>query len=456
MSRGIEKMDDLNIKNGNLYNKLLSLTKVILEILTQRIENNTSDLIVISEIKWVKRDDHFYTKQQNEKILWTLLIHHADDEIKRTNEYLDFANLIMEDNDLSCHFNELVGTVIGSRRLTTIELPLLAVSEFLSNTGIIDFDFNKFNAFYFKIEDFLYNQNIVYENITPLCGFTMECSELLLSENISIVRLTDDEILDIFNLGIKLGHDLGVHNLIDTIHDFAIKVSYKLPKIIGERPLTLEKNDFFTDKYEQAIINACRIYKNGALYPITTLRKSKNFLVSGVSYKFETPVKPFIHNPYKLLNSEIDDFKSFWNENESNLLTKKDLSVGLDRFSQSTIRDNSEDRIIDLMIASEAFFLTDGNSELQYKFAQRAAMYLGKNSEQKKSIFEFMKKIYEVRSKIVHGNTPKLPKKSDGSIYATLGDVCDDLEEYLRQTIKKIIHENDFQLIKDWDSLIFE
>lgn len=449
-------MHNLNVKNENLYNALLSLTKVILTILTQRIKNNLSDLVVISETKWLKEEDHFYTKQQVQKILWVLTIHNANNEIKKTKEYLDFINVSTTDNQISYHLNALVGTATGSRRLEPLDIPLWAVNKFLGDDRIIDFDLAKFNAVYFNIENALYNQNIEYQNITPLCGFTMEASELLLSENISIVRLADDEILDFFNLGINLGYDFGKHDIINQIHEFAIKVSYKLPKIIGDSPQTIENNDFFTDKYEQAVINACRIYKKGKLYPITTVRKSKSLLVTGVSFNIETPVKPFIANPYKLFTSEIDAFKTFWHENENNLLKKNTLSVGLRRFSQSTIRDNSEDRIIDLMIASEAFFLTDGNSELQYKFAQRAAMYLGKNADQKKIIFEFMKKIYEVRSKIVHGDVPKLPKKSDGLIYATLDDACDDLEEYLRQAIKKIIHENDFKPIKEWDALIFQ
>lgn len=449
-------MYTLNVKNENLYNSLLSLTKVILTIINDQIQKNPSDLLVIPEIQWIKREDQCYSKQQVKKILWAVQTHHIDEEIKKTKEYFDFTNLITQNSDISCHFNASVSTATYSQRLTTLDLPFWAVNEFLGNDGIIDFNLDRFNAIYFKVEDAFYNQNIEYENITPLCGFTMECSELLLSENISIVRLTDDEILDFFNFGIKLGYGRCGRDLIDEVHEFAIKVSFKLPKIIDDKPHLLQNNDFFTDKYDQAIINAFRIYKKGTLYPITTLRKSKSLLAPGVSFKFETPVKPFIRNPYKLSNSEIDEFKLFWSEHENNFLTKKTLSVGIGRFSQSTIRDNSEDRIIDLMIASEAFFLTDGNSELQYKFAHRAATYLGKDSNQKKNIYQFMKKIYDLRSKIVHGDTPKLPKKSDGSIYATLDDACDELEEYLRQTIKKMIHENGFEPVKDWESYIFQ
>ena len=137
------------------------------------------------------------------------------------------------------------------------------------------------------------------------------------------------------------------------------------------------------------------------------------------------------------------------------------MSVSVRRFSQSNERGNIEDRIIDLMISAEALFLSSGGSvqgELKYRLAHRAAMLIGESIGDHRYVFEFMQKAYDVRSSIVHGSTPKLPKKIDGE-KDTLDEFCTDIEMYLRVSTKKVI-----QLVSstdtkkkeiDWKSIVF-
>jgi hypothetical protein len=295
----------------------------------------------------------------------------------------------------------------------------------------------------------------------------MDDSEISLNENISIVKLSEKEILEFFRLGIKLGVSMGNFDFVHGIHQYAIKTSYKLPKIIGERDASInikdfEQNEFFSNKNEQAVIDALRIYKEGKLYPITTTRRGKNILSIGVSFSFEAPVKHFMENKYSLLENEIDEFKSFWSEKRKAELPEKNfLSVGVRRFSQSNERDIIEDRIIDLMISAEAIFLSSGGSfqgELKYRLSHRAAMFIETDVKLQKYVFGFMQKAYDVRSSIVHGYDPKLPNKRDGSAY-TLEEFCGDIERYLRVSIKKAISTaasaKDKSNAIDWESIIF-
>ena len=393
------------------------------------------------------------------------MLHKANDEITKTNEFLDFINVVSADEIISLQLDTLVGTCLGSHRLEAANIALRPVYEFLTDQGIVEFNISSFNSVYSKIESALYSDEIDFENITPLCGFTMDDSEISLTENISIVKLSEKEILEFFGLGIKLGSSMGDDAFVHGVHQYAIKTSYKLPKIIGERDASIrdiEQNEFFSNKNEQAVIDALRIYKEGKLYPITTTRRGKSILSIGVSFSFEAPVKHFMKNKYSLLKNEIDEFKSFWSEKSKAKLPEKNfLSVGIRRFSQSNERDNIEDKIIDLMISAEAIFLSSGGSfqgELKYRLSHRAAMFIETDVELQKYVFDFMQKAYDVRSSIVHGSNPKLPNKMDGSAY-TLEEFCGDIERYLRVSIKKAISKaaaaKDKSNAIDWKSIIF-
>lgn len=453
-------MLDISVKNEKLYDALLSLTKVILDIVTRKVKD---DLAVMTESVWVKQNEDSYVKQQTQRVLWAIVLH--NDEITKTQEFSDFINIVGTDEVISPQLDTLVGTCLGAHRLEAKNIALWPVCEFLTDQEIIEFNIPIFNSVYSKIESALYADEIEYENITPLCGFTTEDSEISLTENISIVKLSEKEILEFFRLGIKLGTSMGDVDFVHGIHHHAIKISYKLPKVIGKQDTSIkdiEQNEYFGNKIEQSIIDALRIYKEGKLYPISTARRSSSILSVGVSFSFETPVKHFMNNKYILLKSEIDEFKSFWRVKTKTPLQEKNfLSVGIRRFSQSNERDNVEDRIIDLMIAAEAIFLSSGGSfqgELKYRLSHRASMFIETDVDLQRYVFDFMQRAYDVRSSIVHGSNPKLPNKIDGTAY-TLDEFCGDIEKYLRISIKKAIDlaatVKDKSNEIDWKSVIF-
>jgi hypothetical protein len=102
------------------------------------------------------------------------------------------------------------------------------------------------------------------------------------------------------------------------------------------------------------------------------------------------------------------------------------VDTALRRFS-SSYYGGAEDRLIDQMIAFESLYIGD-NKELRYKLALRTAFLLGENKE---NVFDDMKKAYDLRSQIVHGNEPVDKSKLEETIPKT--------EEYLRQSIRKFL-----------------
>ncbi|MCK4795460.1 MAG: hypothetical protein KAV87_67645, partial [Desulfobacteraceae bacterium] len=327
------------------------------------------------------------------------------------------------------------------------------------------FDESVFKAEYLRIEKALYSTDIAFERITPLCGFSTDTPDLVLSHNLSIVKLSDSEITNLLSLGIKIGESFGPENFIHHMHQFAIKLTYSLPKIIGDEEIegSIEShNSYIRGDVEQGVLNALRLYKEGKVYPIATVAKSESIFSAGISYNYGTPAGSFMRNKFQLIGDEKDNFVEFWKVYQGvNIPEKHFLSVAIRRFSQANERESVEDKIIDFLISAEALFLSSGGSfqgELKYRLSHRAAMFIENETKKQRDIFKFMQKAYDVRSAIVHGATPKLPKKEDGT-QCTLEEFCQDVEGHLRFSLNKTIElastAEGPNKILDWDKVVF-
>ena len=81
---------------------------------------------------------------------------------------------------------------------------------------------------------------------------------------------------------------------------------------------------------------------------------------------------------------------------------------------------SSEIRLMLLMMASEALFGDADKSELSHRLAQRAAVLLGPTATDRKVLFEFMKRLYDVRSRLMHG---ALYRKREGFLRIEVADL---------------------------------
>jgi len=80
----------------------------------------------------------------------------------------------------------------------------------------------------------------------------------------------------------------------------------------------------------------------------------------------------------------------------------------------------------------EVLFSTDA-SEIVHKISERVACFLGKDLAERKELFRVVKKAYDIRSKVIHGDIIGQKIVHD---LATLSERIDDL---LRKIITKII-----------------
>lgn len=86
----------------------------------------------------------------------------------------------------------------------------------------------------------------------------------------------------------------------------------------------------------------------------------------------------------------------------------------------------------------EVLFSTD-SSEISHKLAERIALFLGDTFEERKRLFDRVKRLYSVRSKVVHGDV--FPQKQS----MMLSNVSQDADDLLRRILRRIIDSDELR-----------
>lgn len=154
------------------------------------------------------------------------------------------------------------------------------------------------------------------------------------------------------------------------------------------------------------------------------------------------PRKDRQNAPYILANADLAKLETYGQayqklkpliDNVSGSLRQATSFAG-NYFEGHHARTKPDERLIDLVIALEVLF-SPGWNELKFRIAQRAAILLAKNADERMSIKDFLMRIYDARSKLVHaGESPFSPtakKKLTSEDLARLG-------EYVRQAILRL------------------
>lgn len=119
------------------------------------------------------------------------------------------------------------------------------------------------------------------------------------------------------------------------------------------------------------------------------------------------------------------------------------LARAIDRLNRSRLAASQVDRALELGIAAEIALMhgkSEGNSEITYKICTRAAWLLGHDSDERKTIFSEVKKLYAARSLAVH--TGALSPKKDIDL-----DAADQL---VSRVLSEILYRHAFP---NWSEL---
>ncbi|MFX0137715.1 MAG: hypothetical protein ACFFDN_29010 [Candidatus Hodarchaeota archaeon] len=129
-------------------------------------------------------------------------------------------------------------------------------------------------------------------------------------------------------------------------------------------------------------------------------------LKSGIYRILDSPGCVWGHGDWQVTELEIKKFINFWKIIKNKGLSFKDISIRY--FKKAMHSLTQDDSLVNLTIAMESILLPKEEGELRYKFSLRAALIPPEKFEMRKKIMDIFKKVYDSRSKVVHGVQPKV------------------------------------------------
>ncbi len=362
-------------------------------------------------------------------------------EIKALPEFQHSSDKMKSNEKISSMENHLVGTHSSASNTGDLSRCLISFLYQLytvSSEPTIDV----INKAYQDFESFFYDDKFIKIDSTLLFNFQSSENEIDLGDGIKIVRnFNNQDPADYF------GREKGYR--VFSKSNFLISRIYETKKIVRnaivneaeENPLDKDQTTELIREQEapspelfDIVIKSLRILKASGVYRDNEISSELISYTPHGGTQISSAYHENIVMGKKLIfdTSDIKEFSSIYSYITANRDSR--LAVAYRRLSSGMERRNFEDQLIDYMIGLETLFLPDGTAELSFRLSLRVAFILNDTSVERKETFEFLRNIYGIRSKIVHGKQYSLESE----------DVL-KIEEFLRQSIKLwIIDKNNF------------
>ncbi|MHB1957391.1 MAG: hypothetical protein ACYCOU_27065, partial [Sulfobacillus sp.] len=274
--------------------------------------------------------------------------------------------------------------------------------------------------------------------VYPLWHFGSEEDEIILDSMVKIRLLTPLESSSLSSLV----RDVGTFPLLDlpTVK-YGIEVAVDV--------LLQDVNNSLSETLFRATLDAMRLLHRGdvqaplrfhTLLPPNRWRK----IIPVTSWTLD-PISP-AGPEYLLAQADVGELTrilSMVNSVRSNLHIQR-IRTRLHHLY--TTSDAAADRLVDSLIILESIFLDESDTtEITYKLSSRAAVFLEEGLEKRKQLKSLIKKLYKLRSKVVHGSDI-LPRdlRLNGEPLS-VHQFADHAEEIVRKAIVKRLQ---------WDKLI--
>ena len=374
----------------------------------------------------------YSAKQEHEEQLNFHSYFDQNPQLLQLNEFEDLIEILILNQNNYKKINEYENK---TEKLSKI-IKKFIVYLYQTEQKII-FNENELEKYASELEAFFRDDEIIITSIHPLDGFYSNVERIELEKGLFIQRMSLNEREKLIS-GYFLHSRL---NIIDILTNEYWLFNEYLLKSRG-----INDSAIFTEK---KFLTFLRIFKSGKVrmrhYKLETNYWTSDFVFGGLISHSDSFVVD--NGNYIIQKEETEQFTDLWRKyQEIDFSQDGALNIAIKRYNDSFVRRDVEDRIIDLMIAFEAFFLKKGEKmELTFKLALRTAIFLGGGDRE--NLFEFMKKAYSTRSDIVHGIKPinkiKVKKgiNSKESDEYTPQEFLNKLEEILRECLLKYIRE---------------
>jgi hypothetical protein len=393
-------------------------------------------------------------------------------ELPNLPEYQRCLEVLLADPRITGQLDVLMGTSSRSSRAPTAEGLMTRLLDLSMPHGGSKFDPEYFEREYAIFEEAFYGNYILYDVVAPLENLLAHGS-VNLPGDFEISPVTNDDIAPYYTYNDRLERHESMGSPV------AVRTKFRLPKVVksdselnleGLDPETIEKahaemlRKDEVDREKQArlnerieeIVNALRIFGAESVFHVGIIHRASKWF--GSDNIFPNPVQVSVRFTTRGEEGWLSSFGRFWAGLQSERVKdRKFLGLATRRLGYAHERHRVEDKLLDLLIAAEALFLSGSMGELQYRLAQRAGFFLSNDPATRRKIYWHMLAAYKVRSKVVHGEEARPPKREDGT-EVDLEEFVETTKVYLRITLRKMVDlallsESRDELV-DWETLI--
>ena len=284
--------------------------------------------------------------------------------------------------------------------------------SFSNNKKVFDTTFEKF---------YLFLSNLLTDTyVTPLFNFESNVKNKGIKINdVEIRPITENEFYYFTNLDENQNLSNGFYNLTHvmytTHHSNDLNSGYNIVK----------------SKFE-LMIDALSLTGSGNPVFGTIFRNINN---SWIHYDSKYEIDVIKQESLFFDKKNLSKLKSIFSSLSDVDFNKKEnsfLDIAKRRFGSALTRTNPIDQLIDLTVSLESLFApTPG--EITVRLSNRMATLLAKNDSQREDYWKFIKKTYNLRSGIVHGDGLR-NTEINGKKY-TLDEILEKLVDLTRQAI---------------------
>jgi len=317
--------------------------------------------------------------------------HQRHETIRTLDEYdecLDFA--IANYGVISEYHNNRRG--LGDILISFI------IDVFADNNQSIVFSDSDFERVYQEYENDLLSVEFPIRSFVPLHGLTYEADVIKLDEHSRIRRVEKSDIELVTDFESPTGGSIP-----EDWNSSSTHFLFEFDQTVEKTKNSIGCGDMSFDQLEEAqhrirsVITSLRLAFSGEVGYSTQYDHSPCAWGGGLTTRPRAVRPMFFVNSMQVDN--IDELERFYNMLKSMDFESMEpnLKMSVERFNSSYIRESERVAFADLMIVTEA--LCSGNENLSKNMlAQRVAIILGENFEERKEIFDSVSDLYDERS----------------------------------------------------------
>jgi len=176
-----------------------------------------------------------------------------------------------------------------------------------------------------------------------------------------------------------------------------------------------DREDIEVSLEQESVLAALLLYRDRLVTRNSILWEEGDFVTADEQQEYDLSsaeplwrmfVAAHHHFPLELANEDADGFRNFWVKLERSEKKVHQLSRCLGRFISAsgmvTEAGKGIYRLVDYITSMEALLTKRGEPSL--RLSLRMALLLGRSARKTAVVFEFMKLVYDLRSRLVHGD----------------------------------------------------